>query len=89
MVNDRNFKITITPVQASIKFVQKKLCNEISFINKSLDNFPLINGYELASGEALTFTGNANEVDTTEYRISIDASVGTPNLWVITKNYDL
>ena len=84
-------KYTITPEQwnKNGKFIQNANCNSITFINKSTDNFPSINGYPLASGEALSLNGNENEIDVTTYQVGIDLTVGTPNLWVIRKNFIL
>lgn len=83
----QKFKTTIQPWNDNIQFRQGEKCNAISFINKSIDNQPIINGYQLYYGECLSIQGNENEVDETLYNISIDKTVGTPNLWIITKDF--
>jgi hypothetical protein len=61
--------------------------NSITFVNKSLTNIASVNGYPLAFGEALTFSGNENEEDTTIYNLAFDAGA-SPNVFVIRKiNY--
>lgn len=55
-------------------------CNAIIFVNNNA--FPiLINGYTLGAGEALTLSGQADEIDTTNYSINWNAGVGTLQVW--------
>jgi hypothetical protein len=86
-MKDRKYNITAVQWNKNAKFIQKANCNSITFINKSLNNYPTVNGYPLSAGEALSFGGNENEIDDTNYSIGIDLTVGTPNLWIITKNF--
>lgn len=58
--------------------------NAITFINKSSNNTPTINGYPLEFNESVTLSGNENETDTSIYNIAIP-DTGTANLWKITK----
>ena len=86
-MTDRKYNITAVQWNKNAKFIQKEGCNSITFINKSTDNFPTINGYPLSAGEALSYAGNELEIDMTNYTIGIDITIGTPNLWIITKNF--
>lgn len=59
-------------------------CNSISFVNTGTVNAE-VNKYILIPGASLTITGNADEIDTTNYQISFTG--GTGILTVIRKHY--
>jgi hypothetical protein len=60
-------------------------CNEISFINKGSDSL-LLNGFTLDPGQSLAISGNANEQDTSVYKVSF-LTYSNPRLDVIKKGY--
>lgn len=58
-------------------------CNAITFINNGATSV-LINNIPLAAGANLSIQGNADELDTTEYNITVGTST-TANVIVIKK----
>lgn len=79
------FKYIITEIKSSVVITtSSQSINAITFINKSANNTPIINGYPIAPGESLTLSGNEYEVDDTIYNVTIP-DTGTPNFWTITK----
>ena len=86
-MENQKYKITIQQWNYSQPFRSPNNCNGITFINKSIDNSPSVNGYPLSYGEAFEISGNENEIDTTIYLIAIP-STGTPNLYIITKTFE-
>ena len=84
----RKYKTIIQQWNTNKKFLQGEKCNSITFINKSTDNMPAINGYPLYYGEALSIDGNEDELDNSTYNISIDNTIGTPNLWIMYKQFE-
>ena len=85
---EKKYKITIQQWNENKIFKQGDKCNAITFINKSNTNVPVINGYPLAIGESLSIQGNENEIDTSIYKVSIDFTAGTPDLYIITKVFE-
>lgn len=84
--SETKYKIEFKQVNSSATIsTSSRNINAITFINKSTDNFPAVNGYALEAGEAFAINGNENEIDEGIYNITIDETVGTPNFWAIIK----
>jgi hypothetical protein len=59
-------------------------CNEITFINLGTNNVTINNTLTLQPTQSLSISGNACEVDVTNYNVNFNNSVGS-NLIVIRK----
>jgi hypothetical protein len=57
-------------------------CNDITFINQGTTNFS-INDVLIFPNQSLRITGNAGEIDTTEYSLVFDISINTGNLCTV------
>lgn len=70
----------VTPLT---KFCESN-CNEIMFINKSPVNIVTVENFPLGPGQFVTIGGNADEIDTTTYRV---ISVVPGDCWIFRKTY--
>lgn len=65
----------------------KSGCNAISFINSSTIDTVQVNGINLLPGQTISLNGNENEVDETDYNITLVAVPDPNTLFIITKYY--
>lgn len=62
-------------------------CNDITFINQGTTNFTIMDVLILPN-QSLRITGNAGEIDTTQYKLTFSTLISTGNLCtVIRKMY--
>jgi hypothetical protein len=59
-------------------------CNAITFINNGASTI-LVNNFPVVAGATLDISGNAGEIDVTEYQINFLGTLG--NCWVIKKMF--
>ena len=57
-------------------------CNDITFINQGTTNFTIMDVLILPN-QSLRITGNAGEIDTTQYTLTFDTLVSTGNLCTV------
>jgi hypothetical protein len=57
-------------------------CNDITFINQGTTNFRVMDVLILPN-QSLRITGNAGEIDTTQYILTFDTLVSTGNLCTV------
>jgi len=57
-------------------------CNDITFINQGTTNFSIMDVLILPN-QSLRITGNAGEIDTTQYTLTFDTLVSTGNLCTV------
>lgn len=78
----KKYKLEFAQYQDNQRVVSS--CNAITFINNTASTI-LINNFPVASGATLSFSGNENEIDVTEYYINFGGVAG--NCWVIKKMF--
>ncbi len=66
----------IDPLQTTVK----SNCNSILFVNQGLTTM-YVNGFPLQSGGTLELSGQADEIDNTNYQISWGTSAGPLFVW--------
>ena len=59
-------------------------CNAITFINNGVTTI-LVNNFPVVAGASLDISGNAGEIDVTEYQLNFLGVIG--NMWVIKKMF--
>lgn len=57
-------------------------CNDITFINQGTTNFT-INDVLIYPNQSLRISGNAGEIDTTQYILTFDTLISTGNLCTV------
>jgi hypothetical protein len=57
-------------------------CNDITFINQGTTNFSIMDVL-LLPNQSLRITGNAGEIDTTQYQLTFDTLISTGNLCTV------
>lgn len=57
-------------------------CNDITFINQGTTNFTIMDVLILPN-QSLRITGNAGEIDTTQYILTFDTLISTGNLCTV------
>jgi hypothetical protein len=57
-------------------------CNDITFINQGTTNFTIMDVL-LLPNQSLRITGNAGEIDTTQYILTFDTLISTGNLCTV------
>jgi hypothetical protein len=61
-------------------------CNDITFINQGTTNFSIMDVLILPN-QSLRITGNAGEIDTTQYQLTFDTLINTGNLCTVIRKF--
>lgn len=78
----QKYIITIETYQNS-KYI-KSNCGDITFFNNG-GNSCFVNGFELTPNTQLSFTGNTDELDVTNYQVNFNSDTITNNSFVVIK----